>query len=256
MSVSFELKDRNLLISHNASHYAFRLASALCEMGAQVVLAAKDCQALQGLVEAFNEQRELSRQQGPLHLLDIDLSCAKKQSELFSMASQAMGGIDTWLDYQQFFYRDTWQDLSEENTQKFYKDVVLPHLRAYRQAIEFLRNKRNACVLRLQPEDASIAPKSVLYAMAHAQMRSLLQSLAQDELASLRFLQLEIGPTEDHLLAMYPGTSASECLTSYQKILPQAKLLSSDELAKAIAFAIGNSRSYPRLQQLRIGWSI
>ncbi|MEE6248996.1 MAG: SDR family NAD(P)-dependent oxidoreductase [Bdellovibrionota bacterium] len=251
-----ELKDRNILITNNASHFVGSLACRLCEMGANVLIADANIKELQKLANAFNEQREVYPFFGRVHLVELDLESENARKECFQSASEAFGGLDCWIDYQQFFNcTNDWKDLKLEDLQSFFNKKLLNNFDLYQKAIPYLQNKRNSCILRLMPEDAKKRSEYFLYNFAQTGFQSFINTLDKHNDSGIRFFNIELGPTEDHLLSMYQGANINEALANYKKQFAQAKLVNSDELAECLAFVIGNHRSYPRINHLELGLS-
>ena len=251
-----ELKDRNILITNNSSHYVGNLSSRLAEMGANVLIASKNTKEIQKLINAFNEQREIYPHFGRIHIAELDLQTESARKEAFQIASEAFGGMDCWIDYQQFFNKNSdWKELSLEEIKNFFNNDVLDNFDLYQKALPYLAHKRNACILRLMPEDAKDRSQFFLYNFAQSGFQSFLKTLDKHNDSDVRFFNIELGPTEDHLLALYPGENINQALEEYKKIYAGADLVSSEELAECLAFVIGNHRSYPRINHLELGLS-
>lgn len=247
------LHDRNILITNNTSHFALKLASQLCELGANILLAGKETRSLERFCESFMEQREIYPHFGRLHIMDFDKTKTEEQRLVFQKASEYFGGVNSWLDLSYFHGGPLFgsEDFLK-NTTSFFNSEVLPLLAMYQEAIGFLKAKRNSSVIRLSPEDKILGNPNSLNSFIQAGLHSLQQQLHQNEDSDIRFLSIAVGPTEDYLLSKYPNLKVNEALTEYQKSFPKAELIDAEELAYTLAFLIGDNRTQMRISNLSL----
>ena len=250
------LHDRNILITNSSGHFAASLASRLCEFGANVLIAGKDIKTLERFADSFNEQREIYPHFGRLLIREFDKENREDHKQAFQLVAESFGGVNCWLDLDYFlplvnFNQEDFKGKSES----FLLKDVLPQLELYKTATDFLKAKRNSCILRLVPEHIGGASQNPLHHLLQAGLRSMQNSLNFDKDLGIRFLNIEVGPTEDYLLARYPNLKVNEALTEYQKLYPQAELVDVVELSTSMAFLIGDQKNNIRISQLSLSCS-
>lgn len=247
------LADKNILFTNSCSHFTAKLAALLCEMGANIMIADKETKSLERFRENFSEQRELYPHFGRIALINYDKTVEADRRNIFQSASEAFGGINCWLDLQSFFSGIKFSDSDfSETSEKYISSEVSPYLALYKNAIDFLNNKRKSSVVRLVPEDLGGPHTDPMYHLIQAGLQSMQNSLNFQKDMGIHFLNIKVGPTEDYLLARYPDDKVNEAFTKYQQQQPQSELIDADEIATSIAFLIGDNKKSFRISNLSL----
>lgn len=241
----FHLREKSVLLLGPLSTLTSALIFQLVEMGADVALAGEEHAKAQRFAGEIANLGEVNSHSGKLHPLAVKPD-EKNGREVVSLAAEALGGIDVYVDAQlRFAQADFSAQFASDNylpaaKQRLAEDYLIP-LTVSHVLMQAFERRRKGRIVYLLPDLAVFPPADA--GMMSARMALLPLSKSLSPLAAKHDSTLNcvaVGLTEEYLASKFPGVSAHEAEKKYQenvqKTFPGAKICDTHRIAKLVAF--------------------
>ena len=238
---ALRLKDRNLLLVGPNSSLTQSIAKVFSELGANIAFLSQNITQLARFSEQINDAREMNDNFGRACAVQANLIEPASCREGVSKVAEAFGGIDIYIDANQFFWCKPfrqWNQLGEVRP-LLQNNMEVP-LQVTHAVLKFLEGKKRGRIIYLLQSLATRAPLGLsLTALSRNGLEAFSKSLAEEMLPhSVTVNCLSLGLTEELALA-YGGPEANTLQKSellLREKIPGVHLVDNDRVAQALVF--------------------
>jgi 2-hydroxycyclohexanecarboxyl-CoA dehydrogenase len=234
----FVLRERSILILGPFNSLTQSLMLGLAGHGADVALVGPEAIKGERFANQVSDQRELYAKHGRGLTGQVDYRESFQISDAIGKVAQSFGGIDVYIDAQ--FGFDNSSLRSDVDFDQLYGTHLRPSMMFSKIVMNYLKNRRKGRILYLCPRSFFEARPEDAYAAAfRTGLFEFSRAAANDlKMENVTVNFIELGVTEEYLMAHYPGMAIKAALLEYQKKDPYAKLMEPNRIAETLVFFI------------------
>lgn len=247
MEMSFQLRERTILLVSPLSSVAQSLIMGLTQLGADVVIVHKDVSGMTRYCNQINDSREINPKFGRALAVQADFTQKDSIRDAIGKAAHSFGSIDIYIDAQMTEGKTPviFGDEDEGFEALAHQNLITPVMLT-KSVLNFLKARKRGRILYLMSESSVRgSAQDTLGAAARTGLIGYAKCLSRQVVDfNITVNCLALGATEEYLLGHFTECSSiKEAQEKMRQVDPILKITEPDKVTATVAYLVSNMGS-------------